>query len=180
MANSLQEQLLKAGLVDKQRVNKAKKAKQQKEKQQRHAKQGALDEAKRLAREAKAKEAERNRELNRQKNEAAQAKAIAAEVDQLIQANRLPQEEGDLDYNFADGGKVRRIHVSEKTQSLLSRGQLAIVRLHDAYALIPAETAQRVAQRDAARVILLNEKSDEANDADDPYAQFKVPDDLIW
>jgi uncharacterized protein YaiL (DUF2058 family) len=179
LANSLQEQLLKAGLVDKDKVNRAKKAKQQKEKQQRHARQKSQDESTRLARQAMAKEAERNRELNRQKNEAARLKAITAEIDQLIQAHQLPLEDAEIAYNFTDGGKIRRIYVTEQAQGQLSRGQAAIVRLSDRYALVSAEVAEKIARRDAARVVLHNSHKDEGPD-DDPYAEFKVPDDLMW
>ena len=180
MANSLHEQLMKAGLVDENKVNKAKKAKQQKEKAQRHSKQKTEDEAARPARLAKARDAERARELNRKKNEETQRKAIAAQIRQLIEMNRLSLEDGEIAYNFSDAGKVQRVHVTERQHGQLSRGQLAIVKLNDRYEVVPAGVAEKISLRAADSVIVHNQITESVDDADDPYADFKVPDDLMW
>jgi len=48
------------------------------------------------------------------------------------------------------------------------------------YAIIPASVADKIAQRDADSIVLNSALSQEAQDEDDPYADFKVPDDLMW
>lgn len=179
LANSLHEQLLKAGLIDEKKVNKAKKAKQRKEKEQRHSKHKLEDEAARLARLAKTRDAERDRELNRKKNEEAKDKAIAAQIRQLVEMNHLSLEDGEIAYNFSDAGKVQRVYVTQKLHGQLSRGQLAIVKLDNRYELVPAGVAEKISLRDVTCVIVHNEVENR-DDADDPYADFKVPDDLIW
>jgi len=179
MANSLHKQLLKAGLADEKQVNKAKKAKQRKEKAQRHGKKIPEDEAARLARLAKARETERNRELNRKKNEEAARKAIIAQIRQLIEMNQLPREGGEIAYNFTDAGKIQRIHVTEKQHAELSRDQLAIVKLDNRYELVPLGVAEKIGLRDASFIV--ERSAAESRDIeDDPYADFKVPDDLMW
>ena len=179
MANSLHVQLLKAGLVDEKKVNKAKKAKQLKEKQQRHSKQKLEDETARSARLAKRKEAKRDRELNRKKNEAARNKEITNQVKQLVERNELPQEDGEIAYNFIDTGKVKRVYVTENLHVQLSRGQVAIVKLSNHYKFVPAGIAEKISLKDDTCIIVYN-KSDTRDDPDDPYANFKVPDDLMW
>lgn len=179
MANSIQEQLLKAGLVDEKRVNKSKKAKQRKEKEQRHNKHKTLDESTQRAKQAMAREAERNRELNRKKNAEAQKKALAAQIRQLIEMNRQPQDEGEIAYNFNHAGKIRRVLVTEKMHGQLSRGQLAIVTLDEGYEIVPTGVAEKIRLRDESCLIVQNQKDSE-DDSDDPYADFKVPDDLMW
>ncbi|MCU7922305.1 MAG: DUF2058 domain-containing protein [Candidatus Thiodiazotropha sp. (ex Dulcina madagascariensis)] len=179
MANSLHDQLLKAGLVDEKKVNKAKKAKQRKEKAQRHAKQKPEDEAARLARLAKVRDAERDRQLNREKQEAANRKAITAQIRQLVEMNRLSLEEGEVAYHFSDAGKVQRLFVAEKPHRQLSSGRLAIVKLDNRYEIVPGGVAEKISLRDTACVIVLN-KTEGSDDTDDPYADFKVPDDLMW
>jgi uncharacterized protein YaiL (DUF2058 family) len=179
LANSLQEQLLKAGLVDEKRANKAKKAKQRKEKEQRHKKHKVEDESSRLARQAKARDTQRDRELNRKMAEETRQKELAAQVRQLIEANRMETEDGDIAYHFTDAGKVRTLYVTDKLQGQLGRGTLVIAKLAGSYQLVPAEIAEKIAQRDPASVIQQhNQKTEE--DEDDPYAEFKVPDDLMW
>ena len=68
MSNSLQNQLLKMGLVDEKKVKQAKKEKHKQAKQQ-GKKAVVVDEAKRLAQQVAAQKAERDRELNRQRKE---------------------------------------------------------------------------------------------------------------
>jgi uncharacterized protein YaiL (DUF2058 family) len=179
LTNSLHEQLLKAGLVDEKKLQKAKKAKQRKEKEQRHSKQKTQDESARLAKQARAREAERNRELNRLRQEEAQHKAVQAQVRQLIEQNRIDLQDCEIPYNFNDGGKIRRLYVTEKLQGQLSQGRMGIVKLAGRYEVLPREVMEKIAQRDASCVVLLNDKP-QAEDPNDPYAAFKVPDDLMW
>ncbi|MBF0256490.1 MAG: DUF2058 domain-containing protein [Gammaproteobacteria bacterium] len=180
MANSLQEQFLKAGLVDDKRIKQAKKEQYQAQKQ---GKQKQPDEHRLAAQKAKAEQLERDRELNRKQQEQAQQKALTAQVKQLIEQARLPREGAELAYNFVDQGRVKRIYVTEQQQGQLSRGRLAIVKLAGRYELIPLEAAERVRQWRPDNLIWLLDPEAEAaeqTDAADPYAAFKVPDDLIW
>lgn len=46
--------------------------------------------------------------------------------------------------------------------------------------IIPASVADKITQRDADSIVLNNALSQEEQDEDDPYADFKIPDDLMW
>lgn len=178
MSNSLQNQLLKIGLVDEKKVKQVKKEKHKKARQQ-SKKAVVVDEAARLAQQAAAEKAERDRELNRLRKAEAEQKALAAQVRQLIETNRLSREEGEIAYNFSDGAKVKRLYVTEKMQRQLGLGRLAIVRLDEQYELVPTAVAEKIRQRDEYSVILCNEP-DQQSDDDDPYADYQIPDDLMW
>ena len=180
MSMSLRDQLLKAGLVNEKQ---AKQATKQKQKQQRleHKGQAEKDDSQRQAAlAAQAEKIARDQELNRQQQEKAQKKALAAQVKQLIEGTRLPRLESDDYYNFVDEKKVKRIAVNPMLRDKLSRGSLAIVRLEGKYELIPREAALKVQEREPHRIILLNEVVASATDEDDPYKDFVVPDDLMW
>jgi uncharacterized protein YaiL (DUF2058 family) len=179
LGNSLQEQLLKAGLTDEKKLQKAKKAKQRKEKEQRHARQKQEDEVTRLTKQAHTQKAARDRELNRKKNEEANRKAVQAQIRQLIELNRQEKGEGDLAYNFSDKKRVTRVYVTSQQHAQLSSGRLAIAKLYDRYELIPGAVAEKIAMRDKSCIIVYNEGAD-GGESDDPYADFKVPDDLMW
>ena len=71
------------------------------------------------------------------------------------------------------------MYVSEKVRQQLVSGQTAIVKYDLKYELVSREVAQKIAERDAEAVIVLNEAVTEGG-GDDPYAAFQVPDDLIW
>ena len=176
MANSFGDQFLKAGLVDKNRLNKANKSKHRQKKQQ---KAEAVNETAEAARQAAAEKAARDRELNRQQKEALERKAIQAQIRQLIEMNRLPREDGDTGYNFQDGTTIRKILVSEEIHDKLGRGLLAIARLDDAYEVIPSVVAEKIRLRDESCIVSNTETQLEAGE-DDPYADYKVPDDLMW
>ncbi|VAW80081.1 hypothetical protein MNBD_GAMMA15-1208 [hydrothermal vent metagenome] len=179
MANSFGDQLLKAGLVSKDKLNKAKKSKYKQQKSDKKNKDREAKETAVLARRAAAENASRDRELNRQQKEEAERKAIQAQVRQLIELNRLPRDGGEAGYNFQDGTAVKKLFVTEEIREKLGRGLLAIVRFDSGYEVIPSIVAEKIMLRDASCVVSHKEKQDDVGD-DDPYADYKVPDDLMW
>ncbi len=181
MGNALQEQLLKAGLIDKNKANKAKSAKHKKMKHQRSNNQVVVDEAKALAAKAIQDKAQRDRELNRQRDEKAQQKAIIAQIKQLINVNKVSKGNGDdLAYNFEDNKNIKRVFLTQETHDNLSQGKLAIVKLDGQYEVVPAPVADKIKQRDEAYIILRNEPSTQAEEDDDFYSDYEIPDDLMW
>lgn len=179
MANSFGDQFLKAGLVDKTRLNKANKTKNKQQKLKQKQKVEVVDEAAVAARQTAADNAARDRELNRQKKEEIERKAVQAQVRQLVELNRLPRDDGEVGYNFQDGPAVRKIFVTQDMHDKLARGLLAIVRLDDHYEVIPSVVAEKIMLRDADCIVSNATSKPESGD-DDLYADYKVPDDLMW
>lgn len=179
MANSFGDQFLKAGLVNKSQLSKANKTKSKQQKQKLKQKIETVDEAAVAARQAAAESAARDRELNRQQKEDAERKAIQAQVRQLIELNRLPRDAGEVGYNFQDGTAIKKLFVTQEQHNRLARGQLAIVRFDDGYEVIPFVVAEKIKQREAD-CIVSHSKTQPVNNEDDPYADYKVPDDLMW
>lgn len=179
MATSLQDQLLKAGLVDQKKVKQANKDKRKNAKQQRHSKTAVVDDSKQAAQQALKDKAARDREQNAKRNQEAERKAIIAQIKQLIELNRITREGGETAYNFVDNKKVKKIYVTDVLHGQLSRGQLAVVTLNGQYELVPAPVAQKIADRDVSFVISLHDAS-QHDDEEDEYADYKIPDDLMW
>jgi uncharacterized protein len=177
MSNALKDQLLKAGLADAKKLKAVKKAKHQ-EKVQAGKNQTVVNEATVLAEQTRQQQIERDRLLNMKKQAALQQKAIAAQVKQLISTNTI-KASGDVAYNFTDGKLVKRLYVSKRQHDELSRGLLAIARDGEQYLLVPAAVAEKIQQRQIDSIIVLNAKQQQV-DEDDPYADFKIPDDLMW
>ena len=180
MGNSLFDQMKKSGLVDKNKAKKASKEKYKQVRQQKGKQARPLDESKLRAQQAQTEKAARDRKLNQQRKQAAEKKAIAAQIKQLIEMNRIEVGDGEIGFNFADGKNVQRIYVTEILQGQLVRGRLAIVRLEGNYYLVPAGVAEKIKLRDPSCVMLSNAAPSGASDADDPYADYQVPDDLVW
>lgn len=181
MRSTLQDQLLKAGLVDEKAIKQAKKQKQSQQqkvaKNQRHLE---TDETKLLAQQALAEKAERDRQLNQQHNEQMMQRAIAAQIRQFIENNRQSRDNGSIAYNFVDDKVIKKILVTQPLIDQIQRGQLAIAKLDDKYELIPARAAEKIRERNAACIVVCNAPQTGTSIDDDPYADFKIPDDLMW
>jgi len=178
--SSLQDQLLKAGLTDKKKLKQASKEKRKQKNVARHNKEAPQEGAKEQAQRALAEKAQRSRELAQQQNAQAEKKAIAAQIKQLIELNKQSRQGGEIPYNFSDGKKIKKLHVTAELQKHLINGKLAIVKLGEVYEVVPAKVAEKVGQRDETAVIVRNNPSTDIEDEDDPYADYKIPDDLMW
>lgn len=170
---SLQDQLLKAGLVNEKKLKKAKKGSKK---------------SRELAREVKAsveatksEQQERVKELNEQQKEQKLSKEIQAQIKQLIQMNKLDLgKSSDLKYNFTDGAKIHFLYVPADIREQLVKGILAVVKYEDSYVVIPNSVAKKIAMRDNSVIIENKTAEEEVPEEDDPYADFVVPDDLMW
>ena len=179
MANSFGDQFLKAGLVSKTQLSKAQKSKSKQEKLKQKQKIEVVDEAAAAARQAAAEKVTRDRELNRRQKEEAERRAVLAQVRQLIELNRVPRNDGEVGYNFQDGMAIRKIFVTDDIHDKLARGLLAIARFDDGYEVIPSVVAEKIMLRDESCIVSNATRQLESGE-DDPYADYKVPDDLMW
>ncbi|KJV35821.1 DUF2058 domain-containing protein [Luteibacter yeojuensis] len=181
MRNPLQEQLLKAGLVKKDKV--AKVVREQAKQRQGKA-PAAPAEEKIDTRQLQAERAERDRALAAERNAGAKAKEIRAQVRQIVEAMKVKRD-GDVAYRFNDGERITSILVSDAQRAQLAAGTLAIARHGEGFELIPRLAADKIHAR-APDLIALDHGRKEgdpppADDEDDDfYKQFVVPDDLMW
>lgn len=180
MGNTLFDQLKKSGLVDEKKANQIKKEKHKLTKQQKSKKSRPQPESKQRVQQAQAEKAARDRKLNQQRKKTKEQQAVTAQIRQLIDMNRIEHGTGDIKFNFTDGNKVQRLYVTKEIQDQLARGSLSIIKGADNYELVPARAAEKISQRDPSCVISLDTGQPEESDADDPYADYKVPDDLMW
>ena len=91
--------------------------------------------------------------------------------------------EGDLAYNFTAGTKIKKVYVNEDIQDRLSRGKLAITSPNQdnkTFAIIPLGVAEKIRQRDQECFIYIAENASKEIEEDDPYADYQIPDDLMW
>lgn len=177
MRNSLQDQLLKAGLVDKNKANKANKERRKNARQQRNGKDASPTTEERQQQREKAA---RDRELNQRRDEARKQREIAAQIKQLVENHRHPRSdsEDDKPFYFDNKGKVKQMYVSAQTYKMITSKKLTIVNCNGVFELVPTDIAERIRQRNPSLVIDLPEEKPISED--DPYADHQVPSDLIW
>ena len=143
------------------------------------------DEARARARRLQREKAERDRALARAANDKAAAKALRAELKQIILQHDQrvkTMSDDDVAYNFVHGKRVKRIYVPKEQRDRIVSGALVIVNNDGHYHLLPKEAAEKVRARDPKRIIVANDgnKPPEPDSDDEYYAKFKVPDDLDW
>lgn len=180
MGNSLKDQFLKAGLVDANRAKAAKPDRPKNSIQNRRKGSGDVDAAKRAAQQAQAQAAERDRQLNLRNNEAAEKKAVAAQLKQLIEANRLPKGEGDVAFQFAHRNKIHRLFITTDMHKQLVVGSLAIVMFGKHYEIVPSAVAEKIRARNDSWVVLYNDPQQIKDRDRDAEGDHPVPDDLMW
>ncbi len=198
MSESLRDQLVKAGLASASQAKKAerqtqaqkhaqkqaqKKGKQGKPTQQGKADPNSPEQVKARARKQQAEKRARDKALAEAANEKVAAKALRAEIKQIIQQNDQRSKTGDQDvpYQFVHGTKIKKIFVPPAQLDQLSRGNLVIVNNDGLYCLVSKEVADQIRSRDPKRIITAHDdKAPEPGSDDEYYAKFEVPDDLDW
>ncbi|MEY4768125.1 MAG: hypothetical protein RL637_764 [Pseudomonadota bacterium] len=176
---SLQQQLLQAGLISSAAAKTIKTEKHKQQKQQQKQGITVVDEVKLSVQQTKAEQAEKDRLLNLQKQQMLDQKAKAAQVQQWLQLHQQNQDPEGSAYHFTDGTTVKTLYVNDKMRSQLSRGRIAIVKADQGYVLIDAAIAEKIAEFEPERLLLLNSTTT-AVETEDPYADYVIPDNLMW
>jgi uncharacterized protein YaiL (DUF2058 family) len=176
--NALQAQLLKAGLVD---AKKAKKINQQ----QSHAQKigtPADDAVKKALAAAAAEKLARDQALNRERQVELEKKTSAANIRQMLSQHGIKDTAGEVSYQFVDGGKIKKLYVTQAVYDQIVLGRVAIARLDQSYPLLPRALADKIFDRAPDVIVVRNEKNNSIPAAaeDDPYAAYVIPDDLMW
>lgn len=188
-ANALQAQLLKAGLVKKSQVsqvaNRQAKARTDKHDAKAAALAAEAETARIEAEKARAEKVERDRQIAAERNAQRRAGELRAQARQII-ADKKVAAKGEAEYRFNDGEVVRTLLMSEALRQQVIDAALVIARDGEGFALLPRAAAVQVRERAAELIVLDNAGRDyvepsTGNAEDDAYyAQFQVPDDLMW
>ncbi len=181
--NALQEQLLKAGLVDSKKV---KKVNQQQNHAQKTGQTQISDEIRQSLAQAQAEKLAKDQELNQQQHQHLELKTLQANVRQMLQQHALKDTQGDVPYQFMDQGKIKKIYVNQQIYNYLVNGRVWIARLDEQYPLIPQPLGEKILSRMPEVLVVYPKAPDSIKNQpataqdDDPYAAYVIPDDLMW
>ena len=202
MSQSLRDQLVKAGLATTAQAKKAERSKRAETTAQRQqgksakgknrkdgqssTTQSETEKVKAKAALQRAAKAARDKALAQQRNKKSHAKALQAQITQLITQNDERTKVSDdeaVPYNFLHGKKIKKIFVNKVQLDALSVGRLVVVNNNGLYHFVSAKVAKQIEERDPRRIIVAHrrdEKPPEPGSDDEFYAKFEVPDDLDW
>lgn len=168
MGESLQEQLVKAGLADEKKAREARQQKPRRKKGEGSGKgrgRPGRSEESRVAAEAadaqRREQAERDRRLESQRQEQRAARERAEQVAQIVRSQRLSREGAEIPYNFTDGRRIKALQVTESQQQQLARGEVAMVRAGRGFELVPASAARRIQELDPEQIAVWNTEPEE-------------------
>lgn len=182
--SSLQDQLIKAGLSNKQKARQANTEKKRKNKQKRSGANVDVSLQEQVKKELELTQKEkqaRDQALNLQKKAALAEKERVLRIQQILEHHQVPLKDGELEFNYTDDKKIKKLYLDSVSHKALVNGKLAICSLLEKTYIVTAETAEKVTTLDEHVVLLLNDKLvEETIDEDDPYAEFQIPDDLMW
>lgn len=181
---SLQDQLLKAGLTTKQKTRQANVDKRKKNKQKRSGVQhGASLQEQVQGDLAKAKNDKQTKDnaLNEIKQKQLANKEKVLRIKQILTHHQIKNVKGDNEYNYTFNTTIKKLPLNAVTHKALVNGLLALCGLDDITYLVTRETAEKLTELDKNVVLVQNDKAlDEKVDVNDPYADYQIPDDLMW
>jgi uncharacterized protein YaiL (DUF2058 family) len=188
MKLSLRDQLLQAGLINK---GQARVAEQHKRRVQNKKQRGVKSDDPNASVRASAQQAAeaqraRDRALNQKRLAKQKAKEERTRLSQLLQTHRLNDPHAPRPYRFQVGKQIKTIYITEEQFTQLMRGQLVVLTFEDRLYILTSEIAERALairpnlsiHRIEPEKALSSDPSSQSEE--DPYAQFAVPDDLIW
>lgn len=181
---SLQEQLLKAGLTTKQKTRQANSDKRKKNKQKRSGVQQDASLQEQVKQDLEAAKAEKQRKdnaLNEQKKQQLAEKEQTLRIKQILTHHQIKNVIGDHEYNYTFANKIKKLSLDSSTHQAIVNGRLSLCGLDDTTYIVTRETAEKLAELDDKVVLVQNDKViEEQVEDDDPYADYQIPDDLMW
>lgn len=194
MGSSLQEQLLKAGLVTAEQVRRAetpikgasrKPQKGQKVGHKARHRQGGPNvppvPERHQQPDLRPVQEETPAEDREEKRVARQRKLARARIKTMLRHHRVNDPEADIPYHFLVGKYIRRIYVTAAQHCLLRQGELAIIPFGERHYLLSATALPALRELEPDLPIITHQPNIPPDaDPNDAYTGYQVPDDLIW
>jgi len=181
---SLQDQLLKAGLTTKQKTRQANVDKRKKNKQKRSGVQHGASLQEQVQQDlvkAKTDKQTKDNTLNELKQLQLADKEQFLRIKQILTHHQIKNVRGDNDYNYTFDTTIKKLPLDAVTHKALVNGRLALCGLENVTYVVTRETAEKLSELDKNVVLVQNDKAlDEKVDENDPYADYQIPDDLMW
>lgn len=202
MSDSLQQQLIQAGLVSQERAEELAKPKPKRAPRKRAGGKGEkggkggkpkagtqAQDGKRAQRGKRpAKGGRSNKPAPAELDAAAEAELAAkrelkAKIKTLIEENSVTEFAGELTFSYVVGERIRQLFVTQEYLDKITAGALAITRLNRQTHLVSPEVAAQLLELNPQWLVVINDPNQEqptVDAAEDPYADYQVPDDLHW
>jgi hypothetical protein len=181
---SLQDQLLKAGLTTKQKARQANTSQRKTNKQKRSGValgDSLQEQVKQDLVKTQQEKLAKDSALNQERQQQLANKEKALRIQQILEHHQIKNVKGETEYNYTFNSKIKKLFVDPITHRALVNGRLAVCGLVEDSYLVTAETAEKIATLDPSVILVQNDKVEsDVVEADDPYADYQIPDDMMW
>ena len=181
--SSLQDQLLKAGLTTKHKARQANTDKRKKNKQKRSGQKVEVSLQEQVQQDLKKTQQEKQSKdaaLNAERKQALAEKEAGLRIKQILEHHQIAECQGEKEYKYSFDNKIKTAYLDEKTYNAIVNGRLALCGWLDQTYVVTAETAAKIATLNDTVILVQNDKVEQETDEEDPYAEFQIPDDLMW
>lgn len=199
MSNSLSDQLLKAGLITQDQIDKSEQDRQQRKTrartkaadgkntgkpakgtppkpaaQKKPAKKNNSDLAKFYQQRNQLERTERETEERLKREAAARRKKVRKQLRELIAANAQNTEDASIRFNFVVGETVKYLYVTEEQQNAIAAGELSITFMDGKRCLVTPEIGEQIRALDDSKIVI-NFKDDDHPSQDAATQESDIP-----
>ena len=181
MAGSLQDQLKKSGLVSKKKSQQLDVEKRKKIK----AKNKGLKSNNEIAekvQQAKLQKKQDDQKRNQQQQQQIKQNEEKARIKQIIDQAKIKDYDGDTVFNFQFNKKIKTLYLNKKNYYALVAGSIGLCQVDNIIFIVPNATVNKIKSINPVYVVLHQDKLNTTPEtvSDDPYADYDIPDDLMW
>ena len=182
MGNSLRDELLKAGLVSEERLEKPRPPKRRKTGPGKKRKtppapsEAPATVSRHVLRENQRRTARFVRDATLGGGSVAEnaRKALRRKIEALVDKERLNDAQADVAYHFVKGKRIKRIYVTQAQREQLGSGAIVVAALDGNHHLMTQSAAGQLVAL-APHAVICSGTSSETDSEEHP-----VPDDLVW
>jgi hypothetical protein len=181
MAGSLQDQLKKSGLVNKKKSQQIATEKRKKIKAQNKG-QKVNNELSEKVKQAELQKKKEDQKRNQELQQQAKQKEEKARIKQIIDQVKIKDYEGDTPFNFQFNNKIKTLYLNKENYDALVSGSIGLCQIDNIIFILPNSTVNKINTINPAYVVLHQDKPNKLSETanDDPYADYDIPDDLMW
>ena len=181
MAGSLQDQLKKSGLVSKKKSQKLDAEKRKKVKAQNKG-QKIDNEISEKVKQAELQKKQADQKRNQQQQQQVKQNEEKARIKQIVDQAKIKDYVGDTAFNFQFNNKVKTLYLNKDNYDGLVAGSIGLCQIDNVIFILPNSTVSKINEINPDYVVLHQDKLNSTTETvdDDPYADYEIPDDLMW
>jgi uncharacterized protein YaiL (DUF2058 family) len=95
---------------------------------------------------------------------------------------KIKDYEGDTAFYFQFNNKIKTLYLNKENYDALVAGSIGLCQIDNIIFILPNSTVTKIKSINPAYVVLDQDKPNTAPETanDDPYADYDIPDDLMW